>query len=155
MVTHSTQIVLTHIATPKNSCLAVDTTTSANLRTFQYSSLGKGPECSSLLPSREIVSLKQAVWKRCNQCPTQLRLKSSAIHVHALFQLMLQRQSTYCTVQVQIEYITAHSENMPLSWIARWTCLMLHSTLHVDLCSSAQFCTHTYMHLYLFSNAKC
>ena len=33
----------TYIATPKNSCFAVETTTSASIRILQYSSLSTGP----------------------------------------------------------------------------------------------------------------
>ena len=41
----------TYMATPKNSCSAVETTTSACCSTIQYWSLGTWPLCSTLLPS--------------------------------------------------------------------------------------------------------
>lgn len=55
----------TYIATPKNSCLAVEMTTSAAQSTWKYSSLlGKKPQCKTADPKDILASEKISANKK-------------------------------------------------------------------------------------------
>lgn len=102
----------THIATPKNSCLAVDTTTSACCSTLQYSSLGTWPLCNTLHPSLGSVCSKEA--GRCMepwiQSAKDLTHDTYRIDFRVEKPVWAERVQQWCTVSLSVHlYYTVSS----------------------------------------------